>query len=148
MKPKLRERDTNPIITFSKPSRTKQSFAKEANINYIMERYTRTGQLPTLIKKEPAYGDFSKSIDYQESLNIVTKAQTQFDALPSTTRKFFNHDPSRMLEFCSDPQNTNQMIKLGLAIPKASVTGDKQNNTNINTKVEEKNTKIPSTKVD
>lgn len=140
----IRVRDTNPIKLFKKPSRTKGSFAKEADINNIMERYTRTGQLPTLIKKEPSFGDFSKSIDYQESLNTVIKAQTQFDALPSATRKFFNHDPSRMLEFCADPQNINQMIKLGLAIPKPPVTSDptKTNTTKVS---DEKNT---STKVD
>jgi len=115
-----------PKISFVNSKKlVKSEFKKETDINTIMERYTRTGQLPIVSKKIASYGDFSNVPDYQTSLNIVNAAQAQFDALPSHLRKFFNHDPSRMLEFVANPENKQHMIKLGLATEKqnASVTG-------------------------
>ena len=63
-------------------SRTKQSFKDECDINNILKKYNKTGQLPAMIKADPKYGDFSNSASYQESLNLVLLAQEQFSNLP------------------------------------------------------------------
>jgi phage internal scaffolding protein len=63
------------------------------------------------------YGDFSSVPDYQEAMNTVIHAQDQFNALPANIRKEFDHDPEKMLAFCSDPTNLEKMRELGLAKP-------------------------------
>jgi len=133
-------------ISFKKSRKiVKPSFKEDADVNNIMRRYTKTGQLPALMKQNPHYGDFSNVKDYQESMDIVIHAQQQFAALPAETRSFFNHDPSRMLSFVSDPKNKTKMIEMGLAIEKASVTEEKTKTLN-NVKPAEKTEVTPSEK--
>lgn len=71
-----------------------------------------------LIKENPRYGDFSDPVSYQDSLNLVLFAQQQFEALDSRVRERFLNDPARFLEFTNDPKNMDEMIQLGLAIPR------------------------------
>lgn len=94
---------------------TKQSFSDECDINNILRRYEKTGQLPDRIKENPRYGDFSQPFDYQESLNIVIHAQEQFSLLSARVRERFNNDPQKFLEFTADPENLPEMVELGLA---------------------------------
>lgn len=99
-------------------SRTKQSFKDECDINNILKKYNKTGQLPDLIKSNPQFGDFSNSLDYVSSLNLVIHAQAQFDALPSHLRSRFHNDPAQFLAFCDDPKNDPELVRLGLATAK------------------------------
>lgn len=95
-------------------SRAKQSMKDECDINNIMSRYNKTGQLPGLIKREPQYGDFSDPITFQEACETVKRAEEQFAALPARTRERFGNDPQRFLAFTQDPQNIPEMETLGL----------------------------------
>lgn len=105
-----------PGIKIEGPSRTKQSDAEAADINNIMKKYELTGQLPDMIKNQPQYGDFAISTDYQDSLNTVIKAETQFEALSAVVRKRFGNSPTNFLEFVNNPdENLQEMIDLGLA---------------------------------
>jgi len=99
---------------------TKQSDAKDCDINKIFERYERTGQLPDLIAKNGRYGDFSSVPDYQESCNIVAFANEQFNALDVRIRNRFANDPAKFLEFVNDEKNIDEMDKMGLLTPEAS----------------------------
>ena len=104
------------------PSLTVQADAKEADINYIMARYTRTGVLPQMIEREPHFGDFSDIKDYLSSMLIITKAREQFEALDARVRDRFANDPARMLAFVADPANKNELIALGLAVAPVATT--------------------------
>lgn len=114
------------------PGRTKQADKDGCDINNILKRYEQTGVLPDLIKREPRYGDFSSVPSYQESLDIVHRAETQFAALSAEVRDRFGNDPVKMLEFCQDEKNLPEMVKLGLAIekekPKENAPEGGQNN--------------------
>jgi len=109
-------------LEFRNPSRTKQSFRAESDINNIMRRFEKTGILPDLIKSDPKYGDFSTAPSYQESLHLVMKAHAQFESLSSKIRDRFNNDPERFLNFASDPSNTDEMVRLGLAVARSTPT--------------------------
>lgn len=115
------------------PGRTKQADKEACDINNILRRYEQTGVLPDLIKREPRYGDFSSVPSYQESLDIVHRAETQFAALSAEVRDRFGNDPVKMLEFCQNEKNLPEMVKLGLAIekekPKEKAPEGGQNNT-------------------
>lgn len=100
-----------------RPGRTVQAEKDSCDINKILERYTRTGQLPDMIRREPRYGDFSEVPTFQEALEVVQRAETQFAGLSARVRERFHNEPAEMLAFCSDPKNAEEMIKLGLALP-------------------------------
>jgi phage internal scaffolding protein len=97
------------------PTRTHQSFKDECDINGIVKKAQSTGVLPSLIKENPQYGDFSDPLDYQQSLNVIIRANEQFDALPSHVRARFANDPQNFLMFTADPKNLPEMVKMGLA---------------------------------
>jgi phage internal scaffolding protein len=95
------------------PSKTQQDQAAGVEINLIMARYLKTGEL-THIKENPRYGDFSNITNYQDALDNVFEAQEDFAKLPSKLRDMFNNEPAHLLEFLSDPKNKEQAQELGL----------------------------------
>lgn len=98
------------------PSRTRQEFKQECDINFLMERYVRTGVLgdPSLAgKREAAFGDFSDSQDFQQCQDRLVAAAAAFDSLPGVVRERFNQDPGRVLEFLADESNREEAIELG-----------------------------------
>jgi phage internal scaffolding protein len=110
------DRDKNSDLAkfvFTSPSRTKQSFRDECDINYILRQFNVTGQLPAG-SVQPQYGDFSGITDYQSALNAVMAAQDSFLALPAKVRARFDNDPAFFVEFASDEANRDEMKALGL----------------------------------
>lgn len=99
-------------------SLTLQADEVNGNIHKILDKYAKTGQLPAMIKENPQYGDFANVPDYQESLNIVLKANEQFMNLDAQIRAKFDNDPSNFLAFANDEKNLPEMVKLGLAVKK------------------------------
>lgn len=95
-------------------SMTKQSFAKECDINSIMAKYQKTGLIDHVNKYEGRYGDFTNVSDYQTSLNAVMAAQDEFLSLPSSLRARFANDPAQFLHFVHDENNREEAINLGL----------------------------------
>ena len=107
-------------ITFTEPSRTKQSELEDCDINNIMARYATTGVITHLQKGEPLYGDFSEVEDYQASLAKVMSAEERFASLPSEVRKKFDYNPQNMIDFILDEKNREECIKLGFINAPAS----------------------------
>lgn len=99
--------------------RTMQASKDECDINKIMKRFEKTGILPDLIKSNPQYGDFSDPSTYQEALNTVAMASDQFQSLSARVRERFQNDPQNFLEFATNPANGDEMVRLGLATPRA-----------------------------
>lgn len=95
-------------------SRTQQHFKDECDINTIMSRWQRTGELSHLNTRKPEYGDFDNVDDYQSAVNSVMHAQEAFDALSSRIRKRMNNDPGQLLAFLEDPSNHDEAVELGL----------------------------------
>lgn len=103
------------IVNTGTDSLVQQNAKDECDVNKILERFNKTGQLPNMIKKNPQYGDFSLVPDYQECLNKVMFAQEQFAGLSSKVRARFENDPAKFLAFAINPQNLKDMVELGLA---------------------------------
>lgn len=98
-------------------SRTKQSFVKECDINVLMGRYLKTGQINHLAKHGGHYGDFSP-MNFQDAMNVVRQTEEMFEDLDSSIRKRFHNNPAEFLEFVQDARNQDECIKLGLAVKK------------------------------
>jgi phage internal scaffolding protein len=110
------DRDKNSDLAklvFTSPSRTKQSFRDECDINNILKQFNVTGQLP-VGSVQPQYGDFSGITDYQSALNAVMAAQDSFLQLPAKVRAKFDNDPALFVEFASDEAHKDEMKALGL----------------------------------
>lgn len=96
------------------PSRTKQEFKDECDINVLMKRYKATGLFPQFPGQEPRYVSNIGMPDYQEALNIVRQAETEFAGINSELRKRFDNDPAKFLAFVNDPKNADELVSLGL----------------------------------
>nr|QJB20722.1 MAG: internal scaffolding protein [Microvirus sp.] len=102
------------------PSRTKQSFRDECDINNIMRRYETTGVIQHVAGSVPEFGDYISELDFQQSMNAVLEAQELFAQLPARVRDRFGNDPAQMLAFLGDEKNKDEAIKLGLVNPPAA----------------------------
>lgn len=99
----------------NKPSVTKQSFAKQCDINHIMARYRKTGLVDHVSQFKGDYSDLTDVPSYQEAMNKIILAKDCFSSLPSDIRKHFDNDPAQFLAFVSDPNNVDAMVEMGLA---------------------------------
>lgn len=98
-------------------SMTVQAPADEVDINRIMARVLK-GQPVLTSNAEPFYGDVSEFSGLQESIIKVQEAEDLFMQYPASLREKFENDPVQFVDFMSDPKNTDEAIKLGLALPK------------------------------
>lgn len=101
-------------IDLSEGGRTHQSFKDECDINRIMARHRKTGIVRQTLAR-PQYGDFSNLPDYQEAMNTVVQADAMFAELNSEVRNKFENDPQKFLDFCDNPDNLDEAIRLGIA---------------------------------
>lgn len=108
------ERKIKPGETFSLPSRTKQEFQSECDINEIMRRYELTGTISHISAQQPIYDDVSAITDYQSALEQVQKAEAAFNALPSELRKELDYNPANLIPYLQDERNRERCIELGL----------------------------------
>lgn len=98
-------------LRFSRPSRVKQEFRAESDINVLVKRFLKTGQLP-----QPAgsmrFGDFSNVTDYQDVMNRVISFEEEFQSLPAEMRQRFGNNPAELLQFLAE--HPAEAVKLGL----------------------------------
>jgi len=106
-------------LTFPDASLTQQQFAEEADINTIVNRFLKTGVLPTP-NTFPQYVDFEGIFDYQSAMNLVRAADESFMRMDAKVRQRFNNSPQEFLEFFANPANTEEASRLGLTIPQPS----------------------------
>lgn len=93
---------------------TEQSHQDECDINNILSRYQKTGVLEHTSEHQQNYG-FASSQDFRESMEIIAKANSMFADLPSSLRTKFKNNPEIYLDFIQNPNNLDEMYKLGLA---------------------------------
>lgn len=97
-------------------SRTKQEFKDQCDINNIIKSFKLTGQI-SHINAQAAQGrfeDMPDENDFQTSMNVIRSATESFAALPAKIRDRFQNNPQQFLAFCSDPENKDEAIKLGI----------------------------------
>jgi len=131
-------------ITFAKKGRTKQSFKDDCDINKIIARHTRTGQIGHLNKNNPGYG-YATSQDFSEAMRTITDAQNGFNDLSEEIQNRFNNDPGALLDFAQNPDNQAEGEQLGLW-PKTPTTGPKEPETPPEKPPEDKKTDTESKK--
>lgn len=100
------------------PSLAVQASKDECDINVIVKRYLRTGELPGA--RQGVYADISHMVGLQDAIHMVADAEQAFLELPAEIRRRFDNDPVKLVAFAQDDRNYDEAVKLGLANPKAS----------------------------
>lgn len=92
---------------------TQQQFADEVNVHKIIDRYAKTGVLPSGTR-QALFGDFSQVTDYQTSLDMLRESQEAFASLPAKVKDRFGNDPAQLMRFIANDENRDEAIALGL----------------------------------
>lgn len=108
---------------FDEPSRAKQSFRDECDINNIIAHVRNRGTVTHLNDKQPLYG-YAPSVDLRESLELSMNAIDSFEELPARIRKEFDNDPVRFVEFIENPENIDQLREWDLLAPEKHISQD------------------------
>lgn len=109
------------------PSKTVQSEKDNCDINVIVKRFTKTGQLPHASVRVPMQGDFTGVSDFQSAMNAVRASQEAFMAMPASVRSRFANNPDEFVRYCMERDsngklvNVQEMRKMGLAVPEEVV---------------------------
>lgn len=96
---------------------TKQSMAKECDIDYILNQYQRTGVMTHVNPITPTYEDLPSEYDYQSAINTIMQAEAAFAELPAAVRDHFANDPARYLDAFNDENRADELRSLGLLKP-------------------------------
>lgn len=85
---------------------TQDSFKDEQDINKIVERVLRTGQMPD-IQLPPQYGDLTTADDFHAMQNKLAETKGLFYKLPAAIRASYQNDAGAWLE------HVNQAVASG-----------------------------------
>ena len=100
--------------------KTKQDFKDDVVMSSIMKKYRETGIIAHQSLVQGRYGDYVDAPEYDEAMNKIVAANDMFESLPADIRDRFNNSPEKFLEFVHDPDNEDEMRKLGLLNKKDS----------------------------
>ena len=100
-------------LVCEEPTRAQQHHKDECDINVILERFGKTGQVP-VNAISGTYGDFSGVHDYHTALNAIIASESEFAALPAQLRNKFDNDPANLIQFLDNSENRAEAEKLGL----------------------------------
>jgi len=113
-----RERSEFFATINNEESMTQQSDKDDADINIIMSRFQKSGQLPQ-VKLEPLYADFTDTPDYRTAVEMIQQADEAFSMIPARIRAQFDNNPQEFIAYALNPakENREQMAKWGLTQP-------------------------------
>lgn len=118
------------VLDTGKESLTKQSEKEQCNIHNILNQFAKTGIVEHVNTKTPQSVDHTQIPTFQETLNLVTQVNQQFELLPEDLKKKFPTKES-LAEYISDPENYAEAVELGI-LPSTESTETDGNTSNIN----------------
>lgn len=109
-----RSNGTIGIKTYSdQPSKTNPNYKDEVDVNHIMDRFLKTGQLTHVNQTQLQYlgEDFQQLPDLQSSLHHIKNMEHVYQNL---NKKFKNRFKSlqEFLEFAERPENQDELEKI------------------------------------
>jgi len=106
------------------PSKARQEFLDECDVNGIMERYEKTNVWPFPdVDMSPRYFDATNVPDLQTALAVMIDAEAAFMSLPAKVRKEFDNSAIEFVAFAQDEKNLDKMREWGLAPPAKAPDG-------------------------
>jgi len=99
--------------SYPTPTLTKQSFRDECDVNMIVRKFERTGELP-VGPAAATYADVSNTPDFQNQMDRIAHVRSEFDDLEVHQKMAFNNDPEQLLAALDDPNQLGLLRDLGL----------------------------------
>lgn len=96
------------------PSRTKQSYQDQCDVNIIVKQFSGNGLFTHTAKTIPRYADVSESGDLLQAYQAVEAAAEEFGDLPAEVRAVAENNPVRFLQMLEDPQQRAELMEAGL----------------------------------
>lgn len=106
--------DPRPVVECDPDKGAQQSFKDECDINNIMKKYMRTGQVTHLAANAGRFSDVSEVGSYHEAVQRVRESEKFFLGLSTDIRSFFDNDTALFMDFILDPANAEEIRELGL----------------------------------
>lgn len=97
------------------PSLTQQQYAEDSKIQNIMRKYDSTGFFDNINRNPGRYVDISDITDIRDAMDRINEANDHFMDLPSDIRQRFKNNPTEFYEFAMNPDNMDEMVRLGIA---------------------------------
>lgn len=110
---KKKDRPATALSFKGTPVITEQAHKDKVDINWILADYEKTRLVKHVNQNVGRYDDVSAA-DFQTAMNLVASTKTMFDGLPSGVRTQFGNDASKFLAFVQNPDNKDQMVKMGI----------------------------------
>ena len=107
------DRPDNVELNTGSDSYVQQALGPGTRVQSILERFTRTGELP-VNPLTPRYEDVSDVGEYNDAMNLVARITEHFESLPSDIRLRFSNNPAEYLAFINDPNNIDMAVDMGL----------------------------------
>lgn len=101
-------------VNLGKVQKTDQSYKKMCDINVIIANASKTGVLSHQQSKVAQYIDNTEIPSLMEAHAVIRDAQESFMTLPSQIRKLMDHDPTKLADFVSNPENLDILVKHGI----------------------------------
>jgi len=102
-------------------SRTRASFKNECDVNRIMARAMKTGELP--VRRGGSFSDVSAVGDFREVQEKVRRGVEFFEGLPRAVRRHFDDDVRAFLAWSVEPANGAELAALAGEPGKVGVDG-------------------------
>lgn len=102
---------SSPGVTFTEKSLTQQHFKDDCDVNIILERFLRTGEVPTA-SVIPSYQDVSDFADFRELQDAMSDATDYFESLPARVRARYNNDVTNFYESLNTKQGYSDFVSL------------------------------------
>lgn len=143
---RLRKNGTKQVFVENVyPSKTDQSQAPDCDVNNIIAKFKRTGELSHIRANQGVYADVSQFTDLHTAMSEVRNAEMAFNTLPAQLRASFQNDPVKFVEFLQDPKNDEEAVRLGLKeVTNAPQRVHITNPTTFNPPTKQKNKKAPN----
>lgn len=111
-----------PQLASDLPSLAQQQFAREADVNVLIERYKKTGSFynpltPSSAPRTPQYADLSEIPDMMGQMALLDGVQRLFQSLPARVREQFGHNPAEFVTWAQNPANFEVGVKMGIFDP-------------------------------
>ncbi len=100
-----------PGVTFTQPSLTQQHFKDDCDVNVILDRFMKTGDLPTS-SAIPTFQDVSEFADFRELQVAMSDAREYFESLPARVRARYNNDLTTFYETLNTRQGYTDFLTL------------------------------------
>lgn len=108
------------VVSFTQPSKVKESLSYAVDINTIYENYCKTGNLP-LNGQQPIYDDnFVKLDDLIEAQHTVKEACQYFQSLPAEIRVKYGNSLEKFVSAVHS--NDKFLLDKGVLVKKESLT--------------------------